>query len=105
MSSQAASLDRGAEARRAGDNLDVVGGLIPLRDYGLLRKAGVSVVFGPGTTSVARYRSGKVVRTCQLPVSVSISTISLALAQIGNCPREACANSAVACSACCSLAN
>ena len=33
----------------AGDILVVVGGVIPPKDYGFLKRAGVSAIFGPGT--------------------------------------------------------
>ncbi len=36
-------------ARDAGDVLVVVGGIVPPKDYGELKAAGVSAVFGPGT--------------------------------------------------------
>jgi methylmalonyl-CoA mutase len=37
------------KARKAGDILVVVGGVIPAQDYAFLEKTGVAAIFGPGT--------------------------------------------------------
>jgi len=41
----------------AGDILVVVGGVIPPKDYEFLKKAGVSAVYGPGSTNIPQAAS------------------------------------------------
>ena len=42
-------VDEELRAAGAGDVLVICGGVIPPQDYGFLRDAGVSGIFGPGT--------------------------------------------------------